>query len=156
MESKAEFLVIALGIVGSVVVAVAGTTPQSADGKAFLPSNFAKAPVAVLGDNIYIVWWTNNTANNNNEVMFRASADDGATFGDKINLSRTTDTDSIDAEIAADGSNVAVTWWERNQTANEPVVRISTDNGQTFGPLLKLATNGTIGQDVEEEPEEGG
>ena len=71
MQSKAEFLVIALGIVGSIVVAVAGTTPQSADGKAFLPSNFAKAPVAILGDNIYIAWWTNNTANNNNEVMFR-------------------------------------------------------------------------------------
>jgi len=32
----------------------------------------------------------------------------------------------------------------------------TTDNGQTFGPLLKLATNGTIGQEVEEEPEEGG
>jgi hypothetical protein len=40
---------------------------------------------------------------------------------------------------------VVVSWWERNQTAEEPVAKISTDNGATFGPLLKLATNGTIG-----------
>src|SRR5919108_376691 len=54
----------------------------------------SKAPVVVSGDNIYIAWWTNNTANNNEEAMFRASNDGGATFGDKINLSNTTDADS--------------------------------------------------------------
>jgi hypothetical protein len=39
-----------------------------------------------------------------------------------------------------------VTWWERaaNATSSEPISRISTDNGETFGPLLKLATNGII------------
>ncbi len=48
-----------------------------------------KAPTVVSGDNIYIAWWTNNTAENGNEeVMFRASTDGGATFGDKINLHR--------------------------------------------------------------------
>jgi hypothetical protein len=57
---------------------------------------------------------------------------------------------SEDAEIAAEGGNVIVTWWERNQTANEPVARISTDNGETFGPMLRLATNGTIGEAAEE------
>jgi hypothetical protein len=39
-------------------------------------------------------------------------------------------------EIAADGDNVIVTWWERNQTSEEPVARISTDNDATFEPLL--------------------
>jgi hypothetical protein len=29
----------------------------------------------------------------------------------------------------------------------EPVARISTDGGQKFGPLLQLATNGTIGRE---------
>jgi len=33
----------------------------------------------------------------------------------------------------------------RNATSNEPVARISTDSGKTFGPLLKLSDNGTIG-----------
>jgi len=113
-----------------------------------------QAPVAISGENVYTVWWTNNTANGNDEVMFRASIDGGTTFGNKTNLSNTTSSDSEDAEIAAEGGNVIVTWWERNQTANEPIARISTDNGATFGPMLVLAANGTIGQTAEEEPEE--
>ena len=101
-----------------------------------------KAPIATSGDNVYVVWWTNKTGNN--EVMFRASNDGGATFAKKINLSNTTTAESEDAQIAASGKNVYVTWWERNQTANIPVMKISTDNGKTFGPMLKLASNGTI------------
>ena len=118
-----------------------------------IPILARKAPPAVIGDNVYITWWTNKTGND--EVMFRVSNDAGGTFGDKINLSNTTTTDSQDAEIAADGSNVVVTWWEGNQTSDEPAARVSTDNGQTFGPVLMLATNGTIGEVEEEGPEEG-
>ena len=102
-----------------------------------------EAPIATSGDNAYITWWSNKTGNE--EVMFRASTDNGATFGDKINLSNTTEADSDDAEIAASGDNVYVSWWERNETSNTPVARISSDNGATFGPMLMLATNGTIG-----------
>lgn len=76
--------------------------------------------------------------------MLRSSSDGGSTFSDKINLSNTSDTESQDVEIAAEGDNIVVTWWERNATSDEPVIRISTDNGLTFGPLLKLAANGTI------------
>jgi hypothetical protein len=83
--------------------------------------------------------------------MFRASADGGATFADKINLSNTTDADSQNVELAADGDEVIVTWWERNATSDKPVLRASVDNGLTFGPVLQLATNGTIGETIEEE-----
>ncbi|MGH9988518.1 MAG: hypothetical protein ACRD8W_31675, partial [Nitrososphaeraceae archaeon] len=65
----------------------------------------------------------------------------GAIFGDKINLSNSSNIDSVDQEIAAEGDNVFVTWWERNATSNTPVLRISTDNGETFGPELTLAAN---------------
>ncbi len=104
-----------------------------------------KAPVSISGDNVYVVWWTNNTANGDGEVMFRASNDSGATFGDKINLSNNTNNNSVDAMIDSDGDSVVVTWWERNQTSNEPVAKISNDSGVTFGPILKLALNNTIG-----------
>ena len=103
-----------------------------------------EAPIATSGDNAYITWWSNKTGNE--EVMFRASTDNGATFGDKINLSNTTEADSDDAEIAASGDNVYVSWWERNETNDTPVARVSNDNGATFGPILMLATNGTIGE----------
>ena len=107
---------------------------------------FQAAPIAISGENVYIVWFSDkNMLNNNSEVFFRASTNGGATFGDKINLSNTTTADSTDAEIAADGDEVIVTWGERNQTSNEPVFRASVDNGLRFVPLLKLGTNGTIG-----------
>jgi hypothetical protein len=101
------------------------------------------APPAITGDNVYVAWWSNKTGNE--EVIFRASADAGKTFGDKINLSNTTDADSWRVEIDSDADNVAVTWWETNETSDVPVIRVSDDNGKTFGPLLKLATNGTLG-----------
>jgi hypothetical protein len=134
-----------------IVLATAGTTiigiNRSAD--AFVIPGLggrtdSKAPAIVSGDNIYVAWWTNNTENGNEEVMFRASNDAGATFSDKINLSNSPDADSTRVEIAAEGADVIVTWWETNQTSDIPVVRLSTDGGQTFGPMLRLATNGTI------------
>jgi hypothetical protein len=117
-----------------------------------------KAPSVVSGDNIYMAWSTNNTENGNEEVMFRASTDGGATFSDRINLSNTTDADSWRVEVAGEGETVVVSWWETNQTSDIPVARISTDAGETFGPLLMLGTNGTIsgteeGEEVEEEEE---
>jgi hypothetical protein len=99
------------------------------------------APIATSGNNIYIAWWTNKTGND--EVMFRVSTNNGATFVDKINLSNSTSADSQDVQIDSSGNRVYVTWWETNATSNEPVLRISNDNGKTFGPILKLAANGT-------------
>jgi hypothetical protein len=103
-----------------------------------------KAPPAISGDNVYVTWNVNNTANNNEDVMFRASTDGGVTFGDKINLSNSTNADSTRAEIDSDADSVVVTWWETNQTSDIPVMRVSNDIGETFGPLLNLASNGTI------------
>jgi hypothetical protein len=97
------------------------------------------------GDNVYIVWWTNKSENW--EVMFRASTDGGQTFGDKINLSNSSDTESQDAEIVATGeNNVYVSWWETSAEtgSSESVLRVSTDAGQTFAPILMLGANGTI------------
>ena len=130
---------------------IAVTSPKDA----FAPSSprCGFAPVAITGDNVYVAWWTNNTANKNEEVNFRASTDGGQTFGEKINLSNTTDKDSSRVEIDADADSVVVTWWESNQTSDTPVMRVSNDNGATFGPLLTLATNGTIG--ASEQGEEG-
>jgi hypothetical protein len=118
------------------------------------------APSVVSGNNIYIAWWTNNTENGNEEVMFRASNDGGATFGDKINLSNSTEADSWRVEIAGEGENVVVSWWETNQTSDIPVARVSNDGGATFGPMIMLAANGTLGSGEAEEiaivEEEGG
>ncbi len=78
--------------------------------------------------------------------MFRASADNGKTFGDKINLSNSTER-SVDAEIGSAGKSVYVTWWEESANGTEetrkPVFRASTDNGKTFGETFTLTSNTT-------------
>jgi hypothetical protein len=71
--------------------------------------------------------------------MLKASTDGGKTFGSKLNLSNTPNSDSQDVQIAAAGSNVYVTWWERNQTINEPIMRVSNDYGKTFGEKIMLS-----------------
>src|ERR1051325_175819 len=97
----------------------------------------SKAPIATSDNNVYVSWWSNKTGND--EVMFKASTDGGKTFGSKMNLSNTPNSDSQDVQIAASGNNVYVTWWERNATNNEPVIRVSNDNGKTFGEKIMLS-----------------
>ena len=143
------------GIIAFIAITLFGTTiiATTTLEEAFAPTS-RRAPPSVTGDNVYVAWWTNNTYNNNDEVNFRASTDGGSTFGDKINLSNTTDSDSSNVEIDSDADSIVVTWWETNQTSDTPVMRVSNDNGVTFGPLLRLAPNGTLGASEEEEDEE--
>jgi hypothetical protein len=117
----------------------------------------AAADIAVSADNIYVVWWSNKTTSSSTtgegdwEVFFRASTDGGKTWGDKMNLSNSKGIVSNNAQIAAEaqGKSVYVTWWESNENVNpytnEPVMRISTDEGKTFGPILKLDSSSVIG-----------
>jgi hypothetical protein len=144
-QSKTTFVVLAVAIAAVFIAsAVLVTTEAEAKRKIRLVEEaLLRAPIATSDNNVYITWWSNRTGNF--EVMFRASTDNGVTFGDKMNLSNTTEADSDDAEIAASGNSVYVTWWERNDTSDTPIARVSNDNGATFGPLLRLATNDTIG-----------
>ncbi|MDQ4072738.1 MAG: hypothetical protein M3162_00395 [Thermoproteota archaeon] len=132
-----------------VVINMVPIALQTQSSKAFFDPTFndrsePKAPMAVSGESVYVTWWTNKTGNW--EVLFRASNDGGQTFGEKINLSNTTDADSENAEIIAQGDNVFVSWWENSlqNTTSESVLRISNDNGATFGPILHLGSNNTI------------
>src|SRR6266581_1101763 len=101
--------------------------------------------IAVSGTNVYAAWWNNKTGDF--EVMFRASADNGHTFGPKINLSNSPGVDSTAAQIGAEGKNVYVIWWETSGNTAEPFLRISYDNGNTFGQKIMLsnATAAAIG-----------
>jgi len=146
MNSKSIFAAV-------MVTIILGTTtivfPSYAQTQPVEPPNIApKAPVVISGNHVYIVWFTNEgTVKSNYEVGFRASNDSGATFGPIMNLSNTANSDSINTEIAAEGKNVIVSWWEKNQTSMVPVARVSTDYGHTFGPRLNITANpfGIIG-----------
>ena len=129
--------------VGTAIIATTTTIQQQVDAVTSKRGFDGGTQTSIFENDVYVAWWTNKTGND--EVMYRMSSDAGKTFTDKVNLSNTPNSDSVDVEISADEGRVAVSWWERNQTLNDPVIRISNDNGKTFGPTLKLATNGTIG-----------
>jgi hypothetical protein len=95
-----------------------------------------KAPIATSGNNVYVAWWGNKTGNY--EVMFKASNDGGKTFGDKINLSNSANGTSVEAGVAASGNNVYVTYADNKTGIANAYIRVSNDNGNTFGPEVKL------------------
>jgi hypothetical protein len=145
-------LMVAIAGAGISAITVASITEVVQPAQAFIDQEGTlttepKAPMAVSqdGNNVYIVWWTNKSENW--EVMFRASHDGGQTFGDKINLSNSTDAESKNANIVAAGNNmVLVSWWETNPVtgSSESVLRVSNDSGKTFGAMIMLGMNGSL------------
>ena len=107
--------------------------------------DFVDAPVAAIGEKVYLTWATNKSGNW--EVMFRASNDSGRTFGDKINLSNSPNANSIDPSISANGENiVSVSFHDSRNGSVDTYVTTSVDGGKTFGPLVKINGTGTIPQ----------
>jgi len=144
MNKKLVLVVIVMITLGIAIIATTRIMQQQVDAVTSKRDFQGGTQTSIFENDVYVAWWTNKTGND--EVMYRLSSDAGKTFTDKVNLSNTPNSDSVDVEISADeGRGVAVSWWERNQTLNEPVIRISNDNGKTFGPELKLASDGPIG-----------
>ena len=135
--------IIALAMVGSMAI-VQTIEDQNAMGKPSKQSIAEPAVIAASDENVYVVWGNNDTANNNSEVMFRTSIDGGQTYADKVNLSNSSGSNSTDFDVEATIDNVIVSWWETNQTSAEPVIVFSDDRGTTFGPILRLISNGSI------------
>ena len=71
------------------------------------------------------------------------------TYADKVNLSNSSGSNSTDFDVETSIDNVIVSWWETNQSSVEPVIVLSGDRDATFGPILKLSNNGTIGAAAE-------
>ena len=149
MKNQSPAGMIVILILTAIGLTIAASLMMEQDVKA--PTSVRSAPPVVIGDNVYVAWWSNNTANGNNEVLFRVSTDGGTSFSDKINLSNSNDSESERVELNSDGESVIVTWWETNETDEIPIMRVSNDNGETFGPILRLGANGTIGEETEEE-----
>ena len=73
--------------------------------------------------------------------MFKVSEDWGQTFGDKINLSNSTNRTPVEADIATSGNNVYVTFADNKTGSADAYIMTSNDNGKTFNPVIKLTDN---------------
>ena len=97
-----------------------------------------KAPQSIKNDRLWLIqckrfkkrttWWYFWYYN-----RIRLSEDDGQSYGDKINLSNSSESNSTDFDIEATNNKVIVRWWETNSTSAEPVIIFSNDHGATFG-----------------------
>src|ERR687891_507770 len=134
-----------VSVSAAIGLAIIGSTLQSSYGASSLAKKGEPAIMVTSAETVYVVWGSSDPTTNATEVMFRVSGDGGQTYQDKVNLSNSTGSNSTDFDVAATDDNVIVSWWETNSTTSEPVLRFSIDNGGTFGPVLRLATNGTIG-----------
>jgi hypothetical protein len=141
MKNKLEIKIILLLCFVTIITAVTAVPLQSSHAFSwpYLDRSDGKAPIAVSEDNVYVAWWGNSTGNY--EVMFKASNDGGQTFGDKINLSNSTNAISVEADVAAFGENVYVTYADNKTGDADAYIRTSTDNGKTFGPEFKLTNS---------------
>ncbi len=92
--------------------------------------------VASSGSNVYVVW--ENDTDTSSEILFRASTNDGTSFGATINLSNNAGF-SANPQIAAAGGSVYVVWQDDTLGNNEIFFRASTNNGAGFGTSQNLS-----------------
>jgi hypothetical protein len=105
--------------------------------------------IAVFGDNVYVVWLDQGEGDNTN-ILLKASADGGATFGRTVNIGSNANEETFPKVAAYEGS-VYVAWNvaadnldERN---NEGLFFVrSLDAGNTFDNIIKLNRENNFGE----------
>jgi hypothetical protein len=105
--------------------------------------------IAVFGDNVYVVWLDQGEGDNTN-ILLKASADGGATFGRTVNISSNANQETFPKVAAYEGS-VYVAWNMLPENPDEIdnsglfFVR-SLDAGNTFDNIIKLNREHTFGE----------
>jgi hypothetical protein len=104
--------------------------------------------VAASGSYVYVAWedYTPVAGSGSNpEIWIRVSSNNGAAFGSAIRI--TTNTGSSEyPSVAASESYVYVAWQDNTPvagsgTTSEVWMRVSANNGATFGSAIRITTN---------------
>ena len=106
------------------------------------------APIAVSGDNLFIVWPDNRTlapndAHANWDIFFVRSPDLGQSFAEPINLSNSANGTSRGADIAIHDrdpkhTGIYVTFWDNKTGENNPYFVFSNESGIKFSKPIML------------------
>jgi hypothetical protein len=115
--------------------------------------------VAAVGSYVYLAWddYTpvpgsggsycvpSSLANCYAEIWMRVSSNGGASYGSSIRITTNTG-DSLNPSVAASGTHVYVAWMDNTPvsgsgTASEIWLRVSSNNGASFGPAVRISTN---------------
>jgi hypothetical protein len=103
-------------------------------------SGFSEHPqISSAADNVNVIWA--DDTNGNKQVYFRASNDNGNTFGEAIKLSND-NSSSYNQDIAAFGNNVYAVWLENEFFGPHRVIlAVSEDGGNSFRDPVTLSEN---------------
>ena len=90
-------------------------------------------------NNLFVIWNDNSTKSSN--VMIKKSSDGGITFSQPINLSNTTNSDSINPQLAATTANELFVVWQGNNKEGQFDIFLSksSDGGITFNQPINLS-----------------
>ena len=105
--------------------------------------------IAVFGDNVYVVWLDQGEDDNTN-ILLKASADGGATFGRTVNIGNNANEETFPKVAAYEGS-VYIAWNMASDNVDERnneglfFVR-SLDAGNTFDSIIKLNHENNFGE----------
>jgi hypothetical protein len=106
--------------------------------------------IAVFGDNVYVVWLDQGEGDNTN-ILLKASADGGATFGRTVHISSDANQETF-PKVAAYEDSVYIAWNmagdnldERDNEEGLFFVR-SLDGGNNFDDIIKLNHENDFGE----------
>jgi hypothetical protein len=96
--------------------------------------------LATTGSNLYVTWSDQSTGNG--DIYFRASGDNGLTFGETVNISDDS-SQSGNPLLSTSDKNVYVLWssFSSPQTGTLQL-KISNNNGLTFGETVNISNPG--------------
>jgi hypothetical protein len=97
--------------------------------------------VAASGSNVYVTW--GGPVHGAQSILFRASNDNGASWGPVIDLSNDAGPNVLQ-KLAAFGSSVYVVWLDRASGTALVYLRESNDGGATFGPSVQISQYAAI------------
>jgi len=110
--------------------------------------------IAAYGSYVYVAWEDYTPVSGSGgypEIWMRVSSNNGASFGSPIRISTNT-YDSLYPSVAASGSYVYVAWEDSTPVSGsggsfEIWMRVSSNNGASFGSAIRITTN--IGYSVD-------
>ncbi|MFL6315557.1 MAG: sialidase family protein, partial [Nitrososphaeraceae archaeon] len=103
--------------------------------------------IAAFRNNVYVAW-EDTSAGANSDIAFTRSPNNGATFGNVINVNAITGQplpgQPLNPQIFASGSNVYIAWTNHNVTTGNDVVLFakSSNNGIAFSDIRSLSNPG--------------
>lgn len=102
--------------------------------------------LAAVGNNVYVAWQEfDDYTSISRTILFRASNDNGASFGPAINLSNTIQSQT-GHQITASANTVLVLW----SVQGNILFKVSNDNGASFGHAVNLSNGQSLGGGIME------